>query len=172
MSNKIDLTGLNGVTFQKNLKKMDVFLINGAPISMSSRPPTNLGKPAIFHKPKPPVKLKPIKKPTKPKKTTKKKMQNVNKQPEIEPDESRVFVKMPSVESDDDYKSPTTSTSPGSTSTSSSSDEDEIQSAPEDEVDDDSSSDKDHFRHVDPYPASRSRALKVSKFKFAHLKDL
>ena len=53
MSNKpaprnIDLTKWRGVTFSNNSLKMDVFLINGASMSMASRPLGPIGKPAIF----------------------------------------------------------------------------------------------------------------------------
>ena len=71
MSNKpaprnIDLTKWRGVTFTNNSLKMDVFLINGASMSMASRPLGPIGKPAIFqNQPKAgkqqPQKLKPIK---------------------------------------------------------------------------------------------------------------
>ena len=68
MSNKptnIDLTKWRGVTFTNNSLKMDVFLINGASMSMASRPLGPIGKPAIFQNhPKAgkqqPQKLKPI----------------------------------------------------------------------------------------------------------------
>ena len=69
MSNKsIDLTRWSGVTFMKNSHKMDVFLINGATIPMSSRPmgpipkQSSLPKPIKTSLPPQKQKLKPINK--------------------------------------------------------------------------------------------------------------
>ena len=94
---------------------MDVFLVNGAPVSMSTRPPTQIAKPPVFqrpHKPKPTTKIAkrpPIKKTPKPLVLSGQTQQTIGKAVE----ETNLLVKLPSVESDD-YKTPTSSSSSSS----------------------------------------------------------
>ena len=101
---------------------MDVFLINGNPVCMSTRPAGQINKPPVFqkpHKPKPTTKI--AKKPLK--KNQKLALPGINKTKQSigkisATEETNLLVKLPSVESDD-YKTPTSS--------SSSSDEDDFE---------------------------------------------
>ena len=115
---------------------MDVFLINGSSLSMSSRPPATIGKPSVFqkpHKPKPPTKMSkmPVKK------AAVKAGNNIDRQnhprtiraPKNE--ETNLLVKLPSVESDD-YKTPSSSSSSNESSEDSDNEEGEVDSEPED----------------------------------------
>lgn len=113
MSNhKIDLTKWSGVTFLNNSLKMDVFLVNGAPMAMSSRPLGPVAKQSMLQRPvnKPPPKLKPMPK----------RKKGVKDPASLLPvavasNNSSLLVKLPSIESGEDYKS----SSPSSTSSSS-----------------------------------------------------
>ena len=114
---------------------MDVFLINGSSLSMSSRPPATIGKPSVFqkpHKPKPPTKMSkmPVKK------ATVKAGNNIDRQNHLRTirapkEETNLLVKLPSVESDD-YKTPSSSSSSNESSEDSDNEEGEVDSEPED----------------------------------------
>ena len=114
---------------------MDVFLINGSSLSMSSRPPATIGKPSVFqkpHKPKPPTKMSkmPVKK------ATVKAGNNIDRQNHprtirAPKEETNLLVKLPSVESDD-YKTPSSSSSSNESSEDSDNEEGEVDSEPED----------------------------------------
>lgn len=107
---------------------MEVFVVNGAPISMSSRPGSALKKPAVFQNPqnKPPPRKnnltlkRPIKAPSKRKKAASPKKAPKNET--VYNDSScALMVKLPSVDDGEDYVDNHSSPSPSSASSKSSS---------------------------------------------------